>query len=748
MDDLYREFHNSVQAEVFKIKKQYKEYKTNTNKKLQRDYVKKYPFLKSNSRFPSFDEVWRWDEIKNRFEKDYENLITILIKKITGIYKHGQTNKTELCNLRIISNIKLGKLSIAITKNTLNAKNQWEERLIKALKAEGYSDLKEVILIISSKKNDLNGNATHCKTINDAISEYTRGKYKIIFVCSNTTRIMNIIDFLESYNGITVEKRLDIDIQHDEAHNNEDGIPPKRELIEQIIINPYVKSYIPVSASPDPIYKEDSILWKKKNLEKYAIDYTKYSKVISTDMNYSSIADANKLTFEKFKQHKYYQNYNLTEFDEETFDEAENEKYSSMTDEELIEYKNKHRKLEFCNFMKYEIEACNLGMNYLDNFYIDKYTDDENRTVHSKIILEGVKRAYLITTPCRIVLTIHLIKWALGQSYNPICIGIYKSQIHIWYNEEDGYTTEPFGSIENIKDSNEINTKISNCLKYLKEVKNINIERPIIIIGNYDSVGESITLVNYEYGTLRSNILLPSISTTREVNYQAGLRLNYMDTLFRQKDPKFKHPPKWLIGSEESIRDCCLYEKENDERIMQFKMNTNLVIQHPDLTRTHLNQDNDGISIPCKLVVLETDDDDFKKFREMITPRNRTDEEKSIIFSLIKTMIDKKIIEINDPTGKLVNNFINYKLRYIRTYKKHTEEEIKERKLTKGDNNPFEADYRFREYEARHIVKSPYINNKSQILPKCCEMLVAYDLYEYDAFTNRKTVMWLSYRYE
>ena len=41
-------------------------------------------------------------------------------------------------------------------------------------------------MIISSKKNDLNGNATHCKNLDVAWGFLKKeNNYKIIFICSN-----------------------------------------------------------------------------------------------------------------------------------------------------------------------------------------------------------------------------------------------------------------------------------------------------------------------------------------------------------------------------------------------------------------------------------------------------------------------------------------------------------------------------------------------------------------------------------
>lgn len=292
---IVKKFYEFLEKQIELIRATYAQYKSNKNRRLASDYAKKFPFVKTKFSLPDLDEIRSWESTKETFhpENELNPLLEHFITKITGLYKHGQTEKTSLCNLRILSNIRLGKLTIAISKNTLDAKNQWEARLIKALKEMfPHAELKNYIIIVSSIKNDLNGNATHCKNIDEAISDYTRGNFKIIFVCSNDARFHDILTFLKSYNGFSAERQLLIDIQQDEAHNREEGIPSKRTLVENIVINPYVESYVPVSASYDPIIDDAKCLWKKTNLDMYAIDYTKNSQTLSTSDNYSSISDA------------------------------------------------------------------------------------------------------------------------------------------------------------------------------------------------------------------------------------------------------------------------------------------------------------------------------------------------------------------------------------------------------------------------------------------------------------------------
>lgn len=748
-------FHKFLKTELQKIEKHYVQYKADTNKRLQKVYAKDYPHLKRKSKTPFLDEVFEWQSTKDKFADYYNDLVTLYITKITGIYKHGQTDKTWLCNLRIISNVRNNHLTIAISKNTLDSKEQWESRLIQSLKEEHpTTPLKDMILIISSKKNDLNGNATHCKSVRDAIFHYTKkNTFKIIFICSNTTRINNILDFLESYEGMAPEKQIPVEVEHDEAHNQIDGIPVFREIIEQIVCNPHVKTYIPVSASNHSIAKKDSILWKMTNLEAYAIDYTKHSQVVSSSDNYSSIADANKVFFDKLKQHSEYTDYNIEQFDINTFDEADEPGYYTRWDNEddIKQDKDRRRTLEFCRFMAQEKDACTIAMNVLDNKYIVSYAEDDGTIIETSLILKDKCNIHLIITPCRVVLTLHLIKYAIKQSYNPICIGIYRGGIHLRYKNKFGQIIKkPFGEFSETCTGEQMNQKIDTILNYVKS-QGESLERPIIIMGNLKVTGESITFVNYTYGILRTTTVLPSIGQTREDNYQALLRSCYTDTIFRRHIPDFKHPPKWILGTRECIHNACTYELENDARIARLLNGSSIgLIPQPDLTRTVASDDDmAGISVPCKITVLDPEDKLWEDIRKLVEKSMRSLEDKKHVFDLIQTLIQSSAAKIDDPTNKLISNWKKYTLTNIRSWKTHSEDKIEKRKEKQKDKyKPFEADYRFCEYDSAHRTSNPYINNKAEMNIFNCELLVAFDKYTYEGFVNHKTVVWLSYKYE
>jgi hypothetical protein len=752
MDILVKAFNAFVKRKTEFIKKRYAFYKSQNNTIVVKDYANQFPFLKSKDQLPGLDEILKWKYTKDifNFDEHISPILNYFISKITGLYKHGQTEKTGLCNLRILSNIKAGKLTFAISKNTLSAKEQWESRLINSLKKEyPGTPLKNLILIISSKVNELGGNATHCKSVEEAYFKFASGEFKIIFVCSNNARINDIIKFLDSYEHLSPEKRLPIDIQHDEAHNPEEGIPSKRVLVEQIIMNPYVESYVPVTASYDPIILEASTLWKKENLDMYAIDYTKNSQTVSTSPDYSSISKAKQLTFEELKAHPSFKDYKIEEFDRETFDEADQPGYySTWTDEdEIQEDKDRRRKLEFCKFMACEKDAYNLGMNLLDNYYLHTYKDGDT-IITTPIILPGIKNIHIITTPLRVVFTMSLIKYALTKDYKPISIGFYRGGIHYSYkNIHSQIINKKHGDLSDECTSEEVNNKINEILNTIKK-SGESLDRPIIIMGNYKPTGESITFVNYKYGTIRSDTLLPISGQTREKDYQGFLRCCYMDTKFKEHDEKFVHPPKWIIGYKKNIVNAVSYENENDERITQLKTNSRVeLIKKPVTAPGYSPVVDEKISTPCKISIQDMSDPLVLELLTILNKSSRNDEDRKRIMVLFKDMKKTQVATFADRTGKL--NFDKFSLKTIRTWKKHSEKDISDRKQRMGDKYlPFEADNRFREYDSRHNMKIPYINNKTNVNTNECDLLVAIDKYEYEGFTNHKSVMWLSYRYE
>ena len=134
-------------------------------------------------------------------------------------FTNTQAEKTMLCNFDILSSIELKRFTICLTKNTIEANSQWTKRLIKDLKKKFPGiPLVKLIMVCSSNINTLYGNATHCKNINYVIANITKySTYQVLFICSNNTRVGDILTLLSSYHGLSTEKRLPIILQYDEA---------------------------------------------------------------------------------------------------------------------------------------------------------------------------------------------------------------------------------------------------------------------------------------------------------------------------------------------------------------------------------------------------------------------------------------------------------------------------------------------------------------------------------------------------
>ena len=168
------EFHNThIKFHIDKLT----EYNAIKKDKGQRKiFCNKYPFLKKGNinckslihllfKEPEF--------IKFNTESFKKRLYKYCSKKIRQIHKHGQSAKTQIACEKIVSDLKKDIITIAITKNSLLANKQFTSRFINYLKKLGYENLNEIIMVISSEKNNLGSNATHCKNLDEAWSKIT-----------------------------------------------------------------------------------------------------------------------------------------------------------------------------------------------------------------------------------------------------------------------------------------------------------------------------------------------------------------------------------------------------------------------------------------------------------------------------------------------------------------------------------------------------------------------------------------------
>jgi len=756
MIQIVNKFNTKVKNYYDKVKEEFEKYKDKPD--LLQCLKKKHSFLKPYriSKKTKIEEckghvheLFEQEYFSEFSENDKQIIYEYSILKIRGLYKHAQALKTGFCNGQISENfIKRGDcngqiitglseektLSVCITKNTLEANEQWLTRLFKELDTR-YPQVKltNKIMIISSKKNDLEGHATHCKNMDKAWSYLKKkNEFKIIFICSNKIRIQDIHEMAVSFSNLIEELAKNIRILHDEAHNTKEGIPPFRQIIENIIILPNVLSYEPITASLGNIVDDKNPIWVEKNLEKYAINFTDFDKTKSDDPKYSSISDYNTYNFEDLSSNKDWNSKIKDNISRKYFirvdDKYKNKKLGDLKESELGDI-DRRRVLEFCQFMKNdkEKEALMNGINTLNlNVLLgfDLYIKDEFNL-------------HICSTPNRKIITYKLCKVALKQSYKPIVLGIYGNQKDKYHLFIKGVEEK---CVDDIMGDGEFNCKLHNLIKHL-ESSGINTKRPFIVIGNYTPTGESLSFVNYEYGTVRSVVRL--ISTNAEEDYQSACRGNYMNTKFIEKlGSDWKSPVKYLIGHKKFITNSLSYEAENDARIDSFDnisrdTNPNNIVL-PSSTKKE-SSSNGTVAIPIKINIGDKDNKDVKKLIEIASQRIREEDDKIEFLEILKKCCKDEEIDcsIEDKTGKF--DWAKMKLEDFRCYKK--------------DFSPPKKGYwKFKNYQNNFITEQPFINNTSNHVAGQCEILICnykYVLKNKDGTKdiNHTTTWWMGYKY-
>jgi len=719
--------------------KEFETYKNdNNNKSLLQCLKQKYPHFKRHciSKNTTIENVLPLitefmvcnPDILHEHQKIYYHYI---IYKIKGTYKHAQALKTGFCNREIINGLsEEDTISLCITKNTLEAGNQWVQRILSTL-TEKYpnTDLSKLVMIISSKKNTLDGNATHCKNIDASWGclKKPNSTFKIIFVCSNKTRLHDILQLTHDYQRL-LGSSTKLRIIHDEAHNVKEGIPPYRDVVENIVMQPNVLSYMPVTATMGNIPDENNKIWLKNNLELNARNYTEFDSTKSTSPNYSSCGDATPQSFENLKKTDKWVDYDIKEMSEEVFIAV----YGNM-DQNIIDTK---RQLEFCIFMaaQREIEAVNNGLNILRM----------NDILGEDFYQPNVFNIHIISTPCRKLVTYYLATEAVKMEYNPIVLAIFGNEgnkYHLMGSDIDEMEVSAHMG------EGEFNMKLANLLKYLDD-KGINIKRPFLIIGNYIPTGESLTYVNYEYGTVRSNTRL--ISTNAEEDYQQACRINYMIQKFKEFDPDWTQPDKYLVGHHSFITNALAYETENDARIdAMTTLDADGITRPLEFVDHELVVDSGGtIGTPVKIEFTDIVDPDVLipevvAIREILAKSIRNKDDKKEFTRLLQKCIDNQLVGCtmhdpfeHDPIKKF---HWSYELVDFRRYKKK-------------DTPPKKGEWKFKNYKDHHITTTSFMNNRNNHTKGQFEILTCLDKYVTDATQppieiNEKIIWWIGFKY-
>jgi hypothetical protein len=625
--------------------------------------------------------------------------------------KHGQSCKTELSCEKILSDISKNILTIAITKNSLLANSQFTSRFVKSMLKAGYANMSKNVLIISSEVNTLDGNATHCKNVGAAWLKMCDTNYniKVIFMCSNNTRIKEISELLDLIENNRCHSKSEFNNIHwDEAHNRTEGIPVYRNYAENILLHSSVKEFIPITASVDTIFDDKNPIWFKVNLDKNRLNFInkdmESSMIKSDSASYSSIDDGIKLCVEdEYQVQQYNNNFNEVDF---------KRIYPTSTPEDFL----KKGRANFWHeaFIGDEEKALNYGKTILSNdkthIIQTKLSDILIEETEEKIFLKDVANYHLMITPCRQIITDMLMKFACLCEYLPVTIGLFGGQIHFRYRSESNIR---YGIMLLDRNSDkEFNDMLYNWLTHHNLLR-----RPVIIFGNYKNVGESNTFVNSKYGYLRSISLLPGCKLTSEEIYQYFLRSCFILDRFKQDNPLFKKEEviKFIIGEKEAIRDAETYEKQNDDYVQDLIDNLenneepNMEfddVSQPSSATSSNNSSSSKRSIPNQFKIGDFDNENVMAMIEIMKKESRDEDNKSDFMENLTKAIEEFAIEFTDHNSTPINLGL-YTLKDFRCYR---------------SGNVVES-YRFRKYKANFEQKEPYKNGdikKNECEIHCC----------------------------
>jgi hypothetical protein len=387
----------------------------------------------------------------------------------------------------------------------------------------------------------------------------------------------------------------------------------------------------------------------------------------------------------------------------------------------------RRRTLEFCAFMRInkELEAVNNGLNWLNL----------NEIMSQEIFIPNKREIYIMSTPNRRCVTAYLAEEAAKKRYNPIVLAIFGNEGDKYHVYIDG---EEWG-VDDIMDVGEFNIKLDKLFAFLIQ-EGYDINRPFIIIGNYVPTGESLTFVNYTYGTVRLNTRL--ISTNAEEDYQESARSNYMCTKFIEMNPDWTMPEKFLIGPDAFLKNAMSYEDENDARIdamvaMNVEHATEISVAS---SHTETVQVTGGITaIPIKITI-DWSHPRLKDMEPIMEKRQRTPQEKTVFLNIMKELSQDEDsgFEMVDKTGKF--NFDDFTINRFRCYRKK-------------ETGPNPGEWKFTSYDNHHRIETAFINETNSIGINECDLLTCMDNYilkDENGNTkekNNKSTWWMGYKY-
>tara|TARA_Y100000389_G_scaffold202071_1_gene246429 strand:+ start:1333 stop:3747 length:2415 start_codon:yes stop_codon:yes gene_type:complete len=681
---------NKALGEITKIKDK-KEY----NRKL-RVLKNKYPFLNNHriDKRTSNKKIFRMnfkymikdlDMTTEYLSEDNVNpnyISSSQLKKITkyirnklcGLFKHAQAGKTGLCIQEMINSLRKGNIIICFAKNTLDANDQWASRAISALqKAFPDKQLNEIIGVLATKCK--NKEVRHLKHVADAETAIYKGEIQVLFVCSQSIRPSNIFYIMNSSFNKEYQKKFDI--QYDECHNPKEGIPTHRILIENILMLKCVNTLLMCTATPDPLWihlKEEDTdawlnIWCKDIIMQNSFDYTKCDKIKSDSPEYSSLQNANIIKYGCKSdrgllkiQEKGFIKRLLYCYENKYCDRSNCKQWSYKKEKTAngVEIKIKLKgKALFKNIVENLIEKSKLGMGGI-SWFNNEQPSFENGIDSLRNIIPTIigypaidyrgpinkqeRSIHIMSTPCRVLLTRSLQEIAVDLPYKPYVLGKYGGKNILMYKNTLGETFNE--EVSEIMGEGEFNEQLNRLINYTK-----NDNRPLICMGNYEQTGESITYVHNKYGIVNSVHILSSLGAAWK-DYQRACRLNYKLGGFDITD----FQEKYLIGEEIVIENALRIEQEIDDHVDRLindgYSNLTIMVTDPTIQINSIHENSLQQSIPVKITILEHDDTNIIRLKELFKKTKRTDSLPEIMDLLIKAY-KSGTLEIDDKTGKL-----------------------------------------------------------------------------------------------
>ena len=204
---------------------------------------------------------------------------TSISNKIRLVVRNQQEGKTFIAIEDVMMKIKQDSLIIILTMNTIKSQMQFFSRL--------KEKVRNKITVFNSKDllKDLDEqeekNVEHISKFEKVMDKINKNEIRILFMCSNTTRINQLKTLIETLDNTDHRKAKisSVHIYQDEAH---EYLKPnnKRGLMTEIVKKDIVKELNLYSATPSKITVRDDPIWGQiymvNVLDEYNITQGKY----------------------------------------------------------------------------------------------------------------------------------------------------------------------------------------------------------------------------------------------------------------------------------------------------------------------------------------------------------------------------------------------------------------------------------------------------------------------------------------